>query len=284
MQSPEPRPEPPGSIGRGPHVIAIQSQVVHGHVGNSAAAFPMQALGLEVAAVPTTLLSNHPIYPTMRGRVLDAALVADLLKGVEERGLVEAAGAVLSGYLGSSENGAVVADFIARAKTRNPALLYVCDPVIGDEGSGVFVAEGVIAAFRDRLVPAAAILTPNQFELELLAGASARSAEDLCAAAARLAPQRLVVTGCALGDTPEGKIETIVYVAGALRRIATPRLPIKPYGAGDLFSGLLVAYLVMGDDLVRAAEKASARVFAVLQRTIAEKSYELRITPADFLP
>jgi len=284
MQSPEPGPEPPGSIGRGPHVIAIQSQVVHGHVGNSAAAFPMQALGLEVAAVPTTLLSNHPIYPTMRGRVLDAALVADLLKGVEERGLVEAAGAVLSGYLGSSENGAVVADFIARAKTRNPALLYVCDPVIGDEGSGVFVAEGVIAAFRDRLVPAASILTPNQFELELLAGASARSAEDLCAAAARLAPQRLVVTGCALGDTPEGKIETIVYVAGALRRIATPRLPIKPYGAGDLFSGLLVAHLAMGCDLISGAEKASAGVFAVLQRTIAEKSYELRIAPADFLP
>ncbi|MGA2636565.1 pyridoxal kinase [Methylocella sp.] len=283
MQSPEPRPEPPGSIGRGPHVIAIQSQVVHGHVGNSAAVFPMKALGVEVAAVPTTLLSNHPIYPTMRGRVLDAALVADLLKGVEERGLVEAAGAVLTGYLGSSENGAVVGDFIARAKARNPALLYVCDPVIGDEGSGVFVAEGVIAAFRDRLVPAASILTPNQFELELLAGASARSAEGLCAAAARLAPRRLVVTGCALDDTPEGKIETIVCDAGALRRIATPRLPIKPYGAGDLFSGLLVAHLVMGCDLISGTEKASAGVFVVLQRTIAEKSYELRIAPADFL-
>ena len=186
-------PSPPGSIGRGPHVVAIQSQVAHGHVGNSAAVFPMQALGIEVAAVPTTLLSNHPIYPTMRGRVLDAALVADLFKGLEERGLIEAASAVLTGYLGSAENGAVIADFIARAKARNPALLYVCDPVIGDEGSGVFVAEGVVAAFRDRLVPAASILTPNQFELELLAGAAARSAESLCAAAASLGPRRAVV-------------------------------------------------------------------------------------------
>ncbi|MGO9672849.1 MAG: pyridoxal kinase [Methylocella sp.] len=286
MQSPEPRPEPLGSIGRGPHVISIQSQVAHGHVGNSAAAFPMQALGVEVAAVPTTLLSNHPIYPTLRGRVLDAALVADLLLGLEERGLIEAAGAVLTGYLGSSENGAAVADFIARAKARNPALLYVCDPVIGDEGSGVFVAEGVVAALRDRLVPAASILTPNQFELELLAGASARSAEALCAAAARLGepgPQCLVVTGCALEDTPEGQIETIVYDAGALRRFRAPRLPIKPYGAGDLFAGLLVAHLVTGSDLVRAAETASAAVFAVLQRTIAEKSYELRISLSDFV-
>ncbi len=283
MQSPEPGPEPPGSIGRGPHVIAIQSQVAHGHVGNSAAVFPMQALGVEVAGVPTTLLSNHPIYPTLRGRVLDAALVADLLLGLEERGLISAASAVLTGYLGSAENGAVVADFIARAKARNQALPYVCDPVIGDEGSGVFVAEGVVAAFRGRLVPAASILTPNQFELELLAGASARSAESLCAAAASLGPQRLVVTGCALDDTPAGVIETIVYERGALHRIATPRLPIKPYGAGDLFTGLLVAHLVTGGDLIRAAEKACAGIFAVLQRTINEKSYELRIAPDDFM-
>ncbi len=287
MASPQSTPEPPGSIGRGPHVIAIQSQVVHGHVGNSAALFPMQALGVEVAAVPTTLLSNHPIYPTLRGRVLEPALVADLLKGLEERGLVEATGAVLTGYLGSAENGAVIADFLARAKAQNPDLLYVCDPVIGDEEPGVFVAEGVVDCFRDRLVPAASIATPNLFELELLAGVPARSAEALCAAVARLGahgPRRLVVTGCVLVDTPEGAIETIVCEAGALHRIAAARLPIKPYGAGDLFAGLLVAYLVTGCDLIPAAERASAGVVAVLERTIAEKSYELRVALADFLP
>lgn len=277
--------EPSGSIGPGKNVISIQSQVVVGHVGNSAAVFPMQALGLTVAAVPTTLLSNHPLYPTMRGRVLDAALVEDLLRGVEERGLIETSQAILTGYLGSGGVGAVVAEFVGRAKARNPDLLYVCDPVIGDDGPGVFVAEGIVEIVRDRLAPAASIITPNQFELELLMGEPARSIIALHVAAAgltRRGPARLVVTGCTLEDTPAGHIETIVYDHGAVHRIATERLPIKPNGAGDLFAGLLVAHLVKGSDLLRAAEAATAGVFAVLQRTLAERSYELRISPSDF--
>ena len=113
-------------------VISIQSQVAYGHVGNSAAVFPMQMHGIDVIAVPTTLLSNRPGYPTIRGRVLDAPLVADLLLGVEERGAVETCRMILSGYLGSAEIAAVVADFVARAKARNPELAYCCDPVLGD--------------------------------------------------------------------------------------------------------------------------------------------------------
>ncbi len=109
-------------------VISIQSQVAFGHVGNSAAVFPMQMHGIDVTAVPTTLLSNRPGYPTIRGRVLDAQLVADLLRGIEERGAVETCDMILSGYLGSPEISAVVADFVARATARNPKLAYCCDP------------------------------------------------------------------------------------------------------------------------------------------------------------
>jgi hypothetical protein len=53
-----------------PFVISIQSQVVFGHVGNSAAVFPMLAVGLEVAAIPTVIFSNTPDYPPLRGRAL----------------------------------------------------------------------------------------------------------------------------------------------------------------------------------------------------------------------
>src|SRR5580704_12039650 len=117
--------------GRRMSVISIQSQVAYGHVGNSAAVFPMQMHGIDVIAVPTVLLSNRPGYPTIRGRVLEAQLVRDLLLGIEERGTIESSSMILSGYLGSAEIAAVVADFVTRAKARNPKLTYCCDPVLG---------------------------------------------------------------------------------------------------------------------------------------------------------
>ena len=163
-------------------VISIQSQVVHGHVGNSAAVFPMQAEGVTVAAVPTALLSNHPHYSTMRGTVLDAGLVADLLRGVEERGLVERATVLLTGYLGSSAIAEHVACFAAAARKHDPNLVYLCDPVMGDDDLGVFVADGLTDIFRDQLVPLASIITPNQFELELLARTKARDTAGFLAA------------------------------------------------------------------------------------------------------
>src|SRR4029079_9165878 len=109
------------------NVISIQSQVAYGHVGNSAAVFPMQMHGIDVVAVPTTLLSNRPGYPTIRGRVLEAELVADLLAGIRDGGALETASMMLSGYLGAAEIASVVAGFVTRAKALNPALRYVCD-------------------------------------------------------------------------------------------------------------------------------------------------------------
>lgn len=261
-------------------VISIQSQVVHGHVGNSAAVFPMQAEGLTVAAVPTTLLSNHPHYPTTRGRVLEPQLVSDLLLGVEERGLVEKASILLTGYLGSVANAEVVADFVARARKSNPSLLYVCDPVVGDDDVGVFVADGLLEAFRDTLVPMASAITPNQFELELLSGFAARSASDLRVAAAALADgsrRSVIATGCTLEDTPAGKIETVLCEPRGLSRTATDRLPIRPCGTGDLFTALFVAGLAKGLPAAEACRQATAQVFRVLEHT--RDGEEMQLTP-----
>jgi len=165
-------------------VISIQSQVAYGHVGNSAAVFPMQMHGIDVIAVPTTLLSNRPGYPTIRGRVLEAQLVADLLLGVEERGALDTAEVILSGYLGSAEIAVVVADFVARAKARNPALIYCCDPVLGDRDRALFVHADIPPIVRDLLCPLVDMITPNHFEFEWLCGARATTIAQVIDAAA----------------------------------------------------------------------------------------------------
>jgi pyridoxine kinase len=259
-------------------VISIQSQVVHGHVGNSAAVYAMQAEGVTVAAVPTALLSNHPHYSTMRGTVLDAGLVADLLRGVEECGLVERATVLLTGYLGSSAIAEHVACFAAAARKRNPNLVYLCDPVMGDDDLGVFVADGLTDIFRDQLVPLASIITPNQFELEVLAGTKAREMAGLLTASDRIAHggrRAVIATGCTLADTIPGQIETVLREGGALTRIATPRVPIRPYGTGDLLAGLVAARLAKGGRLPDAMRYAVDGIYAVLQRTHEAQAEEM---------
>jgi pyridoxine kinase len=265
-------------------VISIQSQVAFGHVGNSAAVFPLQMHGIDVIAVPTTLLSNRPGYPTIRGRVLDAPLVADLLRGIEERGAVDDCKMILSGYLGSPEIAAEVADFVARARARNPALLYCCDPVLGDRDRGLFVQKDIPPLVRDRLCGLADIITPNHFEFEFLCGAKATTIEQVIEAAQALmarGPSTVVVTSAELEDTPEGEIETLAIERSkeGLKawRVRTPKLPISANGTGDLFAALLVAARVQGKDTPDALGHAASAIFAVLERTAARGTEEMRI-------
>jgi pyridoxine kinase len=261
-------------------VISIQSQVAYGHVGNSAAVFPLQMHGIDVVSVPTTLLSNRPGYPTIRGRVLDAELVADLLRGIEERGAVDRCRMILSGYLGSAEIAAVVADFVARARARNPSLLYCCDPVLGDRDRGLFVHAAIPPLVRDRLCPLADILTPNHFEFEYLVGANATTSDELIAQAQTLlarGPATVVITSAELSDTPDGQIETLAVERSQSWRVRTPRLPISPSGTGDLFAALFAAARVQGADTPGALGHAASAIFAVLERTAVSGTEEMRI-------
>ena len=261
-------------------VISIQSQVAYGHVGNSAAVFPMQMHGIDVMAVPTTLLSNRPGYPTLRGRVLDAQLVADLLLGIEERGAVDSCRMILSGYLGSPDIAAVVGDFVARAKARNPALLYACDPVLGDRDRGLFVHSDIPPLVRDRLCPLADIVTPNHFEFEWLCGTKAMTSDRMIQAARVLTargPSTVVVTSAELSDTPDGEIETLAVERSQAWRVRTPRLPINPSGTGDLFAALFASARVLGKPTPEALGHAASGIFGVLECTAARGTVEMQI-------
>jgi pyridoxine kinase len=262
-------------------VISIQSQVAYGHVGNSAAVFPMQMRGIDVIAVPTTLLSNRPGY--IRGRILDADLVADLLVGIEERGAVDSCQLILSGYLGSPEIAEVVVEFVARSKKANPKLIYCCDPELGDSDPGLFVQAGIPPIFRDVLCPLADIMTPNHFELDWLCGSKATTINEVVKSALSLSakgPSTVVVTGAQLADRPADRIETIAIEGSAIWRLSTPRLPIRPFGTGDLFASLFVASLIGGSDTPGALAEAVSAVFSVLEQTAAAGAEEMKIVKA----
>jgi len=262
------------------NVISIQSQVAYGHVGNSAAVFPLQMHGIDVIAVPTTLLSNRPGYPTLRGRVLDAKFVGELLQGIEERGAVDSASMILSGYLGSAEIAGVVADFVERAKVRNPALRYALDPVLGDRDRGLFVQADIPPLVRDRLCALADIITPNHFEFEWLCGAKASTIDQVIAQARALmarAPSTIVITSAELADTRDGEIDSLAVERARAWRVRTPKLPISPNGTGDLFAALTVSARVLGKDTPAALSHAASAIFAVLERTAARATEEMRI-------
>ncbi|WP_418593690.1 pyridoxal kinase [Ponticoccus sp. (in: a-proteobacteria)] len=268
-----------------PFVISIQSQVVLGHVGNSAALFPMQAAGLEVAAIPTVVFSNTSDYPTLRGRALPPEFFSDLLQGARERGLPERADYILTGYIGSLDVAQMVADFVAEAKAANPRLRYVCDPVMGDEGPGLYVPEAIAGVMRDRLLPMADIATPNPFELAWLTGLPIRGLADLQAARAALhiAPAaHLIATGCVLGDTRQGMLETVLLGPEGPSRHPTERLPIALPGTGDLFAGLLVAGIGRGLPVPRAIETAQALTARALRHAKALGAGEVVLSEPEF--
>ena len=164
-------------------ILSIQSSVAYGHAGNSSAVFPLQRLGHEVWAVNTVHFSNHTGYGAWRGPLLAPSDVAEVITGIEERGVLPQCDAVLSGYQGAEEVGEVVLDAVARVKAANPAAVYCCDPVMGDVGRGFFVRPGIPEFMRDKVIPAADLATPNQFELEFLTGRQVGSTDDLLDAA-----------------------------------------------------------------------------------------------------
>lgn len=250
-------------------ILSIQSAVAYGHVGNSAAAFPLQRLGFEVWPVNTVLFSNHTGYDTWRGHVLAVDQIREILRGVEERGAFDHCAAVLSGYLGDAELGQAVLETVARIKSRRPEALFVCDPVMGDRDGGFFVREGIPAFFKQRAVPAADIVVPNQFELAYLAGRELDTLDDVLAAARTVretGPRLVVVTSLVLPERP-GEIGVVAETAAESWMVWTPRVDIHLNGTGDAFTALILAHYLRSPDPRRAIEAAASSMFALVRAT-----------------
>ncbi len=168
------------------NILSIQSWVTYGHVGNASAVFPLQRLGAEVWAINTVQFSNHTGYGDWKGTVYSGESVRDLVDGIAARGALERCDAVLTGYVGGADIGDAILYAIGSVRRANPKALYCCDPVIGDDDTGVYVRPGIEAFLREHALPAADIATPNRFEIERLTGLSCATLHEAKQAVLRL--------------------------------------------------------------------------------------------------
>ena len=271
-------------------ILSIQSSVAYGHVGNSAATFPLQRLGHEVWPVNTVHFSNHTGYGAWRGIVLEPDVIAEVIEGINDRGALGQVDAVLTGYQGSPGVAAVVLSTVARVRALNPAAVYCCDPVMGDVGRGMFVLPGVPELIRTTVVPAADVVTPNAFELAYLSGggdpaqvsmAGVSTLDGLLAAVEQVratGPRTVLVTSVVGADIPPDEIAMVAVDPTGAYLVRTPRLPLEVNGAGDVTAALFLAHLHDGVDV--ALGRVASSIHGILAATYEAGSREILLVQA----
>lgn len=264
-------------------ILSIQSAVAYGHVGNSAAVFPLQRIGVEVLPVYTVNFSNHTGYGAWRGPLIDPSDVREVITGIEERGVFGDIDAVLSGYQGGEGIGDVIIDAVARVKAANPHAVYACDPVMGNAKSGCFVAPAIPILLRERVVPVADIITPNQFELGFLTETEPDTLESTLASvdlARAMGPRTVLVTSVERPDREEGTIEMLAVDDAGAWLVQTPHLPMKANGSGDVTAALFTAHYVQTGSAQTALERTASSVYDLLQATLDSGERELQLIEA----
>jgi pyridoxine kinase len=277
-----------------PCVLSVQSHVVHGYVGNRAATFPLQLLGIEVDALNSVQFSNHTGYPHFKGQRLQGSELVELLQGLELNNLLRSYTHLLTGYIGSASFLESVLDVHARLKAANPKLVYVCDPVMGDlldDGrEKLYVPQELVRIYRERVLPLADIVKPNQYECELLTERKLRSDQDALAAAEALharGPRVVVITSLyysELAQTGGSDLHVLGserLADGTLRRamLSVPRQAGYWSGLGDLIAALILAWHArLGDGHIdQVLRNAVATVQAVIRNTRTAGTREIRL-------
>ncbi|ATF93031.1 pyridoxal kinase [Cedecea neteri] len=268
------------------NILAIQSHVVFGHAGNSAAEFPMRRLGANVWPLNTVQFSNHTQYGQWTGTVMPASHLSEIVQGIANIGQLERCDAVLSGYLGSAEQGEHILSIVRQVKAANPKAKYFCDPVMGHPEKGCIVAPGVAEYHTRYAMPASDIIAPNLIELEILSGHSVNNVEEAVATARELiaqGPEIVLVKHLARAGYQQDRFEMLLVTAEEAWHIHRPLVDFgerQPVGVGDVTSGLLLVKLLQGATLREALEHVTAAVYDIMVVTKRMAEYELQLVAA----
>ncbi len=246
-------------------VLSISSQVVYGHVGNSATAFVMQRMGHDVLAVPTIILSNRPGYKAIAGERTDPRKLHAMLEAALENGWLAGVGAVLTGYVPTPEHAEFCQSWIEKIKALNPNAVYVCDPIIGDEPAGIYVDEAAARAVRERLIPLADVVTPNVFELGWLSRREIADPAGAVSAAQALERPAVVVTSAPAGT--RNMLANILVKGSEAAATVSARRTVQAHGTGDFFASIFLAHKLNGFISSAALRAATAAIESVLDRS-----------------
>jgi len=253
-------------------VLSIQSHVVSGYVGNKSATFPLQLLDFEVDAINSVQFSNHTGYAKgVRGQVLDDSQLQELMEGLEAN-QINKYSHIINGYIGSKSFLIKMGEVVKKLKEVNPGLIYVCDPVMGDSGPGLYVPKELLPVYQDVILPLADVAIPNQFEAELLTGQTITNEKEALAVMEML--HKKGVSTVILSSTELGSSDHLVGLAscsktGTKVKVLIPKLPAAFVGTGDLFTALSTAWLARsGGDLKSSLEKTIGTMQVVLGRTL----------------
>ena len=268
------------------NILAIQSHVVYGHAGNSAAEFPMRRMGANVWPLNTVQFSNHTQYGHWTGTVMPATHLTDIVSGIAAIDRLKTCDAVLSGYLGSAEQGEQILEIVRMVKAANPDAWYFCDPVMGHPEKGCIVAPGVAEYHTRYAMPASDIIAPNLIELEILSGHSVNNVAEAVETARELiaqGPEIVLVKHLARAGYQQDRFEMLLVTAEEAWHIHRPLVDFgerQPVGVGDVTSGLLLVKLLQGATLREALEHVTAAVYDIMVVTKRMEEYELQLVAA----
>ncbi|MDR1876237.1 MAG: pyridoxal kinase PdxY [Flavobacteriaceae bacterium] len=268
------------------NILSIQSHVVYGHAGNSAAEFPMQRCGVGVWSLNTVQFSNHTQYGQWTGEVMTANHLTDIVKGIDNIHQLKRCDAILNGYIGSPEQGKSILEIVKKVKEVNPQAVYFCDPVMGHPEKGCIVAPGVSDFFKNEAVEKSDIMAPNLLELEILTEKSIHSVEESIEAAKILhkrGVKTVLVKHLSRAGYRSDMFEMLLVTPKETWHISRPLIDFgvrQPVGVGDLTSGLFLTNLLLGKSYKDALEHTTAAVYAVMLETHKKGEYELQLVAA----